>query len=75
MRGVLCNAFDGIKALTIGEAEEHDNCWRRFGSTSPNRRNRFAAPAYSRFWPVATDHHVRSHGRYGGLRRHAVDPV
>ena len=22
MRGVLCNAFDGIKALTIGEAEE-----------------------------------------------------
>ena len=22
MRGVLCNAFDGIEALTIGEAEE-----------------------------------------------------
>ena len=22
MRGVLCNAFDGITALTIGEAEE-----------------------------------------------------
>ena len=22
MRGVLCNAFDGIKALTVGEAEE-----------------------------------------------------
>jgi NADPH2:quinone reductase len=22
MRGVLCNTFDGIKALTIGEAEE-----------------------------------------------------
>jgi NADPH:quinone reductase len=22
MRAVLCNAFDGIKALTIGEAEE-----------------------------------------------------
>jgi NADPH:quinone reductase len=22
MRGVLCHAFEGIKALTIGEAEE-----------------------------------------------------